>query len=136
MHGRSPVPLPRELTPGCVKVRRIKLVLGGRCELCGEEDSLESLEVHSISGGRFHPRDRENLEGEILVLCGPCHRDVHLAGVPRAEQGEILLRRPGKVRREIRQILGSRPKPYVPPESNIPEIFEEAIRINTYIFGV
>jgi len=36
----------------------------------------------------------------------------------------------------IRRILGYIPRPYVPPDSNIPEIFEEAIRINTYIFGV
>ena len=132
----DPVPLPREHTPGQIKMRRIKMALGSRCELCGRESSMDLLEVHAIQEDRLGKRRAVNLEREILVLCGSCHRDVHEAGLTPAEQREILRYRKREARRMIRQILDYTPKPYVPPESDIPGIFEEAIRINTYIFGV
>jgi len=130
------MPLPREFAPGPLKVRKIKLVLGGRCELCGMEYSLETLEIHAIQGNQPLPRDRADLEREILVLCGTCHRDLHEACLGVADQKEILRYRPKDLRREIRRILGYTPRPYVPPESNISEIYEEATRVNTHIFGV
>ena len=76
------------------------------------------------------------LEREFLVLCSLCHRDVHEACLTVAEQKEILRYRPGDARREIRRILNYTPKPYVPPEPDISQIYEEAGRINTHIFGV
>jgi hypothetical protein len=130
------VPLPCERIPSRIKLQRIKLVLGSRCELCGRENPADLLEVHAISGDRLRKRGMVNLEREILVLCGSCHRDVHEAGLTPAEQKEILRYRQRDARKKIRQILDYTPRPYVPPELNIPEIFEEAIRINTYIFGV
>lgn len=81
-------------------------------------------------------RGRGDLEWEILVLCSPCHRDVHEACPGVAEQKEILRYRPGHVRREMRKILDCVPKPYIPPEQDISRIYEEAGRINTCIFGI
>lgn len=97
---------------------------------------MDALEVHAISGSRPKSRGRADLEREILVLCSLCHRDVHEACLTVAEQKEILRYRPGDRRREIRQILNYTPKPYVPPEPDISEIYEEAGRINTHVFGV
>jgi hypothetical protein len=131
-----PVPLPRGLAPDHIKVRKIKLVLDRSCELCGGEWPVESLEIHAISGDRLRGRERPDLEREILVLCSSCHRDLHEASLTVAEQKEILRYRPVEKRREIRRILGYTPKPYVPPDCDISGIYEEAIRVNTYIFGV
>jgi hypothetical protein len=136
MSGWFPMPLPRGLSPGHLKIRKIKMALGNRCELCGRERPLESIEIHAIQGDRLVARDILDLEREILVLCAPCHRDVHEASLTVAEQKEILRYRPGHLRKEIRRILTYTPRPYVPPDSNISEIYEEAIRVNTHIFGV
>jgi len=136
MFGCFSMPLPRELTPSPIKVRKIKLVLGSQCELCNRECPVESLEIHAISVDQLRVQETPNLEREILVLCSSCHRDVHEACLTVAEQKELLRYRPASMRREIRRILNYTPKPYVPPDSNIPEIYEEANRVNTYIFGV
>jgi len=79
------MPLPREFTLSPVKVKKIKLILGCRCELCNREYDIESLEVHAISGDRFRGRKIPNLEREILILCTSCHRDIHEACVTLAE---------------------------------------------------
>lgn len=136
MIGWFSLPLPRELSPGRIKIRRIKLVLGSRRELCNREYPVGSLEVHAISADRLRGRNMPNLEPEVLLLCGPCHREVHEACLTVAEQKEILRYRPGDMRREIRRILGYHPKRCIPPDPDISAIYEDAIRVSTHIFGV
>ena len=110
------MPLPRHLALAPVKEKRIKLAAGSRCELCHGEYPLAGLEIHFIRGeGEPGPDSRSDLQRHILVLCTPCHRDVHRHGVSAPEQREILRCRVPAVRRALRAILRYRPVPYAPP---------------------
>lgn len=57
---------------------RAKLRAGRQCECCG---SVGCLDVHHIrylsNGGGWE-------QSNLVVLCKPCHREVHAAGVDQA----------------------------------------------------
>ena len=120
------MPLPRHLALPPVKEKRIKLAAGCLCEICGRESSLQELEIHVIRGaGDPVPDPSGDLQRHILVLCIPCHRDIHRYSVPVPEQRAILRSRSARIRRAIQDILLSRPDPYIPPEDeDLPGVFD------------
>lgn len=119
-----------DLSP--VKAKRVKLAAGSRCEICNGEFPLPILEIHLISraGGR-REKPGPDLQREILVLCSPCHRQVHEFRVPRADQKTLVRSRSARVRREIRAILGYNPRPYTPPEADLASVYEEAHQLSS-----
>ncbi len=109
-----------------VKSRLLKLAAGGRCEHCGEAYPLVLLEIHTLD-----PRSRAetacpDLQKEVLILCPDCHFFFHARPVEESIQRELVRYRPKEVKAAMRRILGSRPRPYVPPETGDPAaIFAE-----------
>jgi hypothetical protein len=120
-----------------VRIKRIILAAGCRCELCGKEILAADLEVHTIgTAGVRSGEATEELEQELLVLCPRCHQDVHEEGVGDGEQRALLAFRRPEVTEEIRKILSTRLKPYVPPEVDLEETFCSATRLDTHYRGM
>lgn len=119
-----------------VRGNRIKRAAGSRCELCGEEEALDNLVVHTITGDEG---DQEHppgcMEPFLLVLCFRCHSAVHVFSAPPDEQEALARQRPDAVRREIREILRSIPRPYTPPGTDIEEAYSDACA-SRFRFGV
>jgi len=111
--------------------RRVKCSCGFRCELCGGAYPPDLLEIHLLPGSRGRVEPGPDLQREILVLCHRCHRQVHEFRLLRADQKILVRSRPAGVRREIRGILGSTPKPYTPPEANLAAVYEEVRQFST-----
>ena len=120
---------PARLNP--VKERRVKLSVGCICELCGEAFPPDLLEIHLLPGNGKHGEPGPDLQREILVLCPPCHREIHACAVTRADQKTLVRSRPPRVRRAIRAILGYHPKPYSPPESDLAALYEDIRQFST-----
>ncbi|MDH7593202.1 MAG: hypothetical protein QHG99_02460 [Methanomicrobiales archaeon] len=120
-------PVPMKLRPGELKERRIKLELGLRCEICGDEFPHTILETHFIEGAPSPDcASAEDLEAHILVLCPFCHWDIHSLRVREVEQRSILLFRPKEVRKRIRRILGERVRSISIPEKDLEETVRDA----------
>jgi len=119
------VTFPSDLSP--LKAKKIKLAVGGACELCGREYPLRNLEVHRIPGKNVLV---ENLDSWILVLCPGCHFDIHALGCSRAEQRQLVRDRPVPVREHIKEILSYNPPPYTPPEVDLERVFYEATQMD------
>ncbi|MDD1653130.1 MAG: HNH endonuclease [Methanomicrobiales archaeon] len=109
-----------------VRIKRIILAAGCRCELCGKEVLADDMDVHTIgaAGGKTGNATAD-LEREVLVLCPRCHRDVHEQGTGEEEQRALLAFRRSEVADEIRKILATKPKPYVPPEVDLEGTFTD-----------
>jgi hypothetical protein len=110
-----------------VRIKRIILAAGCRCELCGKEILAAEMDVHTI--GSPAGKDREvtaEMERDILVLCPRCHQDVHEHGTGEEEQRVLLSCRKPEVTEEIRKILATRPKRYVPPEVDLETTYPDA----------
>lgn len=111
------------LTPA--QERRLKLAAEGTCELCSEYFALPFLEIHRISRRQYREMIRDP-STRILVVCHLCHDHIHRLPVPVRQQREIVSRRSFFVRRDIRRVLGYRPRPYSPPEEiDVSQIFDE-----------
>ena len=109
-----------------VKSRLLKLAAGGACEHCGETYPLSLLEMHVIDPRTGAEGDRPDMQKELLILCPECHRFFHARPVQESVQRELVRYRPQKVKSAMRRILGTRPRTYVPPETDDPEaIFAE-----------
>ena len=120
-----------------VRIKRIVLAAGCRCELCGEETAAADLEVHTIGeGNRVKALSPADLEPEILVLCPRCHRDVHEQETGEVEQRALLAFRTPEVTEEIRTILSTRPKSYSPPEVDLEETFSDVTHLRTHYRGM
>jgi hypothetical protein len=120
-----------------VRIKRIILATGCRCELCGKEILAADLEVHTIGpAGDRTGESTADLERELLVLCPRCHHDVHEEGVGDEDQRALLAFRRPEVTEEIRKILSTKPKPYVPPEVDLEEAFSSATRLDTQYRGM
>ena len=133
---RTMTVLSRALVP-LVRQKRIAVAAGCRCELCGAEILAADLEVHTFGeGDRVKTLPPADLEREILVLCPRCHQDVHEDCVGELEQRALLAFRRPEVTEEIRKILATRQKPYVPPEVDLEETFSSATRLDTHYRGM
>ncbi len=123
------VTFPSEQILSPLKAKKIKLAVGGACELCGREYPLRNLEVHHITGKKENVRSGD-LPSRILVLCPGCHYDIHAYGCSPAEQRRLIRDRPGPVREQIKEILAYNPPPYTPPEVDLERVFYEAIQMD------
>jgi hypothetical protein len=113
------------LKMGQIKERRVKQVVGLRCELCGGAYPSDLLEIHLLPGDGRQVRPGPDLQREILILCPACHREIHTYQIPRADQKILIRSRPAGVRKEIRAILGRNPKPYIPPDVDLAAVYED-----------
>ena len=109
-----------------VRIKRIILATGCRCELCGKEILAADMDVHTIgAAGDKTGEATAGLEREILVLCPRCHQDVHEQGTGEEEQRALLSFRKPEVIQEIRKILSTKQKPYVPPEVDLETAYSD-----------
>lgn len=108
------------------KSRLLKLAAGGACEHCGEMYPVALLEIHVIYPRTMTDTGRTDLQKEVLVLCPECHRFFHRRPVQESMQRELIRYRPRQVKAAMRQVLGTRPRTYIPPLTDDPEtIFAE-----------
>ncbi|MDD1652511.1 MAG: HNH endonuclease [Methanomicrobiales archaeon] len=120
-----------------VRIKRIILAAGCRCELCGKETFAADMDVHTIGTTRAEKGDAmADVEQEILVLCPRCHQDLHELGTGECEQRALLSFRTPEVSDEIRKILATTQKHYVPPEVDLEETFSRATRLDTHYRGM
>jgi len=97
----------------------------GNCELCSEYYAFPFLEIHRISRRRYREMIRDP-SARILVVCRLCHDHIHHLPVRVKDQRAIVAHRSFFIRRDLRRILGYRPKPYSPPEDlDVSQIYEE-----------
>ena len=110
-----------------IKVKKIKLAVEGRCEVCRKECALDDLVIHTfINEDEAEKHLLEDLEEFLLVLCSRCHGDIHEFDAPLEEQGAVVRRRPEKIRTQIRKILAYAPKTVQPPDSDLEDAYREA----------
>ena len=89
-----------------VRGNRIKRAVDLRCELCGSEEALDNLVVHTIVGeGVREAQPTASMEPFLLVLCFKCHDAMHAFDAPPGEQEALARQRPEPVHREICRIL-------------------------------
>jgi hypothetical protein len=96
--------------------RKLKLAVEGTCELCSGYFPLHDLTIHRISRRQYREMVQDP-STRILVVCNLCHEHIHRLPVPVLRQRSIVSGRSFFVRRDIRRVLGYRPKPYTPPEN-------------------
>ena len=113
-----------------VKAKKIKMVVGAACELCGREYPLRDLEIHLIREEIPPPRMRRALERNLLVLCPSCHHAVHAAVCPLEDQERLIGYRSPAIAEGIVQILTLRSRPYSPPDVDLERVFYEATQID------
>jgi hypothetical protein len=105
--------------------KKIKIAVESTCELCSSYAPLSLLEVHLISRRRTEAEVKDP-SLRVLVACPDCHRQVHSIPVPVKLQRSIAASRRFFIRRDIRKVLGYKPKPYTPPENpDVSQIFED-----------
>ena len=119
-----------------IRGNRIKRAVGSRCELCGDEEAVDNLVVHTIIGKEGEKdQSPEVMEPFLLVLCFRCHDAIHAFDAPTGEQERLAKQRPEPVRKEIRRILTSVPRPYTAPDTDMEEAYLVACRSH-FRFGV
>jgi hypothetical protein len=110
----------------------LTMAVGGVCEWCRERYPLSHYEIHRIyHEGECPDNVISDPQKGILVLCPICHRLIHEDGVPAREQKEVVVNRPGPVRKQLRKILGYTPRPYTPPETDLERCYEDCFRIDS-----
>ena len=111
------------LTPA--QEKRLKTAVEGNCEICSEYYALQFLEIHRISRRRYREMIRDP-STRILVVCRLCHDHIHRLPMKVRDQRAVAAGRSFFIRRDLRRILGYRPKPYSPPENlDVSQIYEE-----------
>jgi hypothetical protein len=107
----------------------IKIAVESTCELCHEYHPLSLLEIHVISRKRF-PEMVRDPSARILVICLPCHRHIHRLPVPVEKQRALVRKRAFEIRRDLRKVLGYKPKPVTPQEDlGVAQIYEEYLNM-------
>ena len=98
--------------------KRIRVIIAAEstCELCREYTPVSLLELHRIPGSP-KTRNGDDPQKSILVLCCACHEHVHVLPLSRKRQRTIVRKRGFEVRRDMRKVLGYKPKPYLPPDN-------------------
>jgi hypothetical protein len=119
-----------------IRGNRIKRAVGSRCELCGSEEALYNLVVHTIIGEEAGEEQPPGfMEPFLLVLCFRCHDAMHAFDASPGEQEELARQRPESLRREICRILSYVPRRYTPPDTDMEEAYLEACTCR-FRFGV
>jgi hypothetical protein len=105
--------------------RKIKIAVEGKCELCSEVSAFPFLEIHRITRRQYREMVWDP-STRILVVCPFCHDHIHRLPVLIKKQRAIVSRRSFYTRRDIRKVLGYRPKPYSPPDNpDPPQMYED-----------
>jgi hypothetical protein len=114
------------LTEHPVKVRRLRIATGGRCENCGNTFPPVVLEVHLIGSPPDIEDAGRDLQKHLLVLCPACRRSFCSRPVEESLQRELVRYRSAGVGNLMREILEHRPRKYVPPGDFDPAaVFQE-----------
>ncbi len=104
---------------------KLKIAVENTCELCREYHPSAFLEIHLISR-RCYKEMKRDPSTRILIVCHPCHIHIHRLPLPVGRQRMIVRGRSFFIRRDLRRILGYRPKPYQAPDDiNLYVIYEE-----------
>lgn len=105
--------------------QKIKNAVENSCELCHEYHPSALLEIHLISR-RFYKEMIQDPSTRILIVCQPCHTHIHRLPLPIGRQRVIVKGRSFFIRRDLRRVMGYRPKPYQAPDDiNLYVIYEE-----------
>ena len=111
------------ITP--VQEKKIKFAVENTCERCHDYFPESLLKIHLISR-RIYPEMIRDPSARILVVCHLCHQDIHTIPVTSKKQRAIAKKRTFFTRRDLRQLLGYKPKPYTAPDSiDLAQIYEE-----------
>jgi len=112
-----------KLTPA--QERKLKIAAEQICELCYDYYPLSFLKIHRISR-RLYKEMKRDPSTRIMVVCDLCHSHIHELPVPIGKQRAIIRERSFYIRRDMRKILGYKPKPYQAPDDvNLSMIFDE-----------
>ena len=107
----------------------IKIAVESTCELCREYRSAPLLEIHLISWEKY-PEMVRDTSTRILVVCPPCHRHIHRLPVTIEKQRVLVRKRAFEIRRELRKILGYKPRPVTPQEDvGVAQIYEKYLNM-------
>lgn len=110
-----------------IKVKKILLAAGLRCEVCRREFALDNLMIHTfISEGEAEIHSTVDLEEFLLVVCFRCHDDIHEFNASFEEQAALVMMRQEEIKSAIREILAYAPKPIQPPDSDLEEAYRDA----------
>ena len=108
--------------------KKIKIIADSICEICGEITPPDELDIHLISRCRTK-EERRDQSLRILVSCRRCHILIHTIPIPKKSQRLISRGRDFFIRRDIRKVLGYKPKHYTPPEIiDLAQIYEDGFR--------
>ena len=69
------------------------------------------------------------------MLCPRCHGEIHWFRLPPADQKILVRSRSAGVRRAIRAILGSAPRPYTPPEVDLAAVYEGIRDLSSFVLN-
>lgn len=123
----GPCPTFRFFNTHHIRAKRIKRAAEARCELCGKEEGLDDLEIHSLideeAAEKVPLHEREPF---LLVLCSRCHHDLHRFSAPPDEQQILIQTRRENIRQKIRDLLSYVPRSYTPPDSDMEEVYRDA----------
>ncbi len=109
----------------------IAILLERRCEWCDGSAPLSHLVLHLIVPEQGMPVSPDP-QKRFLLLCRPCHADLHSVSLPVYLQKDLVRRRSRKVRKALRTILDYTPEPYRPPENfDMAEIYEECFSLRS-----
>lgn len=112
-----------KITPA--QEQKLRIAVEYTCELCQEYHPARCLEIHQISRYLYKEMKRDP-SARILVVCQFCHDHIHNLPVPTGKQRALVKKRSFFIRRDMRRILGYRPRPYQAPDDiNIPLMYEE-----------
>jgi len=103
---------------------KLKYAAESRCELCREYVPLHMLIIHAVP--QILPVESRDPTKHFLILCQDCHNHVSDLPVIPERQRELVERRPFRIKKILRKILGYSPSPYIPPDdTDIAALYEE-----------
>jgi hypothetical protein len=105
--------------------RKLRIAVEHTCELCHEYYPAPFLEIHRISRSLYKEMKRDP-STRILIVCTLCHKHIHSLPVSTGKQRTLVKKRSFFIRRDMRRILGYRPRPYhAPDDINLSVVYEE-----------
>jgi hypothetical protein len=108
--------------------QKLRIAVEYTCELCHEYRPASFLEIHCISR-RLYKEMKQDPSARFLIVCPICHNHIHSLPVPIRKQRALVKGRSFFIRRDLRGIVGYRPKPYEAPEDiDLYVIYEEYFR--------
>jgi hypothetical protein len=118
-----------------IKIKKIKLAVESRCELCKGNFPMYNLTIHFISHPHPHPKtemigikEPENL----LVVCTNCRMLIRNITLPESSLRKITENRPERIEKKIRDVLHAENKSYYSTvHYDEEELFNDALSIES-----